>query len=58
MISYRSSCKISSYLVWAKLYPISRTVGCYKCGRKHCKVCNFITETNTFTSTVTGEPLR
>ena len=39
MISYRSSFKISSYLVRAKLYPINRTVGCYKCGSKRCEVC-------------------
>ena len=30
MISYRSFRKISSYLVRAELYPINRTVGCYK----------------------------
>ena len=44
MISYRSSRKISSYLVRAKLYPINRTVGCYKCG--------------SCTSTVTGETFK
>ena len=36
MISYRSSRKISSYLVRAKLYPINRKVGCYKYGSKRC----------------------
>ena len=55
MISYRSSRKISSYLVRAKLYPINSAVGCYKCGSKRCKVCKYITETDTFTSIVTGE---
>ena len=34
MTSYRSSRKISSYLVRAKLYPINRIVGCYKRGSK------------------------
>ena len=58
MISYRSFCKISSYLVRANLYPIKRTVGCYKCGSKRCEVCKYITETDTFSNTVTGKPLR
>ena len=34
MVSFRSSCKISSYLVRAKLYPIERTVGSFRCGNK------------------------
>ena len=53
MISCKSSDKINSYLVQAKLYPINRIVGCYKCGSKHWEVCKYITETDTFTSTVT-----
>ena len=55
MTSYRSSRKTSSYLVRAKLYPINRTADFYNCGSKRCEVCKYITETNTFTSTVTGE---
>ena len=55
MTSCRSSRKTSSYLVRAKLYPINRTAGFYNCGSKRCEVCKYITETNTFTSTVTGE---
>ena len=42
MISYRSSCKFSGYLLQAKLYPINRTVGCYNCGSKRCEVCNIL----------------
>ena len=42
----------------AKLYPIIRTVGCYKCGSKRCEVCKYVTETDTFTSTVTGETFK
>ena len=49
MVSYRSSRKISSYLVRAKLYPIERTVGSFRCGSKRCEVCQYITETDTFT---------
>ena len=55
MVSFRSSHKVSSYLVRAKLYPIERTVGSFRCGSKHCEVCKYITETDTFTSSVTGE---
>ena len=55
VVSFRSSCKISSYLVRAKLYPIERTVGSFRCRSKHCEVCKYITETDTFTSSVTGE---
>ena len=55
MVLFRSSRKISSYLVRAKLYPIERTVGSLKCGSKRCEVCKYITETDTFTSSVTGE---
>ena len=58
MISYRSSRKISSYLVRAKLYPINRIVGCYKRGSKRCEVCKYITETDTFTSTVIGKTFK
>ena len=40
MISSRSSRKISSYVVRAKLYPLERTVGSSKCGKKICEVCD------------------
>ena len=55
MVSFRSPRKISSYLVRAKLYPLDRVVGSTKCGKKRCEVCMNISETNTFTSNVTGE---
>ena len=55
MVSCRSSCKISSYLVRAKFYPIERTVGSYKCVSKRCEVCKQITDTDTFTSSVIRE---
>ena len=55
MVSFRSFCKISSRLVRAKLFPIERTVGSFRCGSKRCEVCKYITETDTFTSSVTGE---
>ena len=55
-ISFRSARKLRSYLVWAKLYPTEKTVGCYKCGGKRCEVCININETSAFTSTMAGEP--
>ena len=58
MVSYRSSRKLSSYLVRAKLYPIDRIVGSKGCGKKRCEVCVNICETDTFSSTVTGETFK
>ena len=55
MVPFRSSRKISSYLVRVKLYPIERTVGSFRCWSKRCEICKYITETDTFTSSVTGE---
>ena len=53
MITFRSARKLSSYLVRAKLYPLERTVGSCKCFVKRCEVCGNVTESSTFTSTVT-----
>ena len=47
MVSYRSSRKLSSYLVRAKLYPIDRIVGSKGCGKKRCEVCVNVCETDT-----------
>ena len=55
MVLFRSSCNISSNLVREKLNPIERTMGSFKCRSKHCKLCKHITETDTFTSSVTVE---
>ena len=55
MISFRSSRKLSSYLVRARLYPTERVVGSFKCYKPRCLVCVNVTETNTFSSTVTGK---
>ena len=53
MITLRVARKLSSYLVRAKLYPLERTVGSCKRYGKRCEVCDNVTETSTFTSTVT-----
>ena len=55
MVSFRSPSKTSSYLVRAKLCPLDRVVGSTKCGKKRCEVCVNVSETNSFTSNVTGE---
>ena len=49
MVSYRSTHKLSSYIVRAKLYPIERKVGSCKCKGKRCEVCKNVLETDTFT---------
>ena len=48
MVSFRSARKLSSYLVRAKLYPLERRVGSYKCRCNCCQVCHSITETEMF----------
>ena len=58
MVSFRSSRKISSYLVRAKLYPLERSVGSSSCGNKRCEVCINVKTTNEFSSSVTGEKFK
>ena len=58
MVSFRSARKLSSYLVRAKLYPIERVVGSKKCNKVGCEVCKNVSETDTFTSTVTNETFK
>ena len=48
MVSFRSARKLSSYLVRARLYPLERRVGSYKCRCNRCQVCRSITETEMF----------
>ena len=38
MASFRSARKISSYFVRAKLYPLERRVGSFKCGGRRCQI--------------------
>ena len=58
MVSFRSARKLSSYLVWAKLYPLQRKVGSSKYGKRRCEVCNNVTGTSIFSSTVTGDTFK
>ena len=55
MVSYRNVRKLSSHLVRAKLYPLERKRGFYKCESGRCQMCNSIEETEKFSSTVTAE---
>ena len=55
IVSLRSSRKISSYLVRAKLYRVERSVESFNCKRPRCQICAYVNETDSFTSTVTGE---
>ena len=58
MVSFQSAQKLSSYLVRAKLYPLQRKVGSSKCGKQRCEVCNNVTDTSIFSSTVTGDTFK
>ena len=55
MVSFKSARKLSSYLVRAKLYPLNRPLGSFKCNKLCCEICVNVIETDTFTSTVTGK---
>ena len=55
MVTFRSSRKLSSYLVRAKVYRLERVTGSCKCHGKRCAVFLNVNETPTFTSSVTHE---
>ena len=44
MVSFRSSRKIISYLVRAKLYPVERSVGYFNCKKPRCQICAYVQE--------------
>ena len=47
-VSFRSTIKLTSYLVRSKIYPIERKVGSKKCKSKRCLVCLNVSETDVF----------
>ena len=55
MVTFRSSRKLSSYLVRTKLYPLERVTGSCKCHGKRRAMCLNFNERSTFTSSVTHE---
>ena len=58
IFNFKSTRKLTSYLLRAKLYPLQRTVGSFKCNKPRCEVCINVIEADTFTSTVTEESFR
>ena len=58
IVSFKSIRKLRSYLVRAKLYPLQRTVGSFKCNKPRCEVGINVIETETFTSAATGESFK
>ena len=58
MVSFRGARKLSSYLVRAKLYPLNRKIGSKICAKNRCGICDYVTDTDTFASTVTGESFK
>ena len=53
MASFQGAQKLKSYLVKAKMYPLDRSVGSFKCNGKQCQTCLNIMEIKTFSNTVT-----
>ena len=53
MVPFQGARKLGSYLVRAKLYPLERSVGSFKCNGQRCQVYLNVTETKAFSSTVT-----
>ena len=58
LVSYRKSRKLSSYSERAKLYPLDRTVKSKCCAKNRCQLCVIVCETDTCSSTVTGETFK
>ena len=55
MVSFHSPGKLSRYLVRAKLYPLERIVGSFKCKGKRYQTCLNVNEMDSFASSVTRE---
>ena len=49
---------LGSYDQRDKSYSLHRKVGSKKCAKNRCDVCDYMTDTDTFTSTVTGESFK
>lgn len=58
MVCFQSLRNLSSYLVRAKLYPMEKKTGSYKCKSSKCQVCLNISETEIYSSTVTHKPYK
>ena len=49
---------LSSYDQRTKSYSLYRKLRSKKCAKNRCQVCDYITDADTFTSTVTGESFK
>ena len=58
MVSFRRARKLGSYDQKAKSYSLHRKVGSGKCVKSWCEICDNMTDTDTFTSTVIGESFK
>ena len=58
MVSFQSARKLSSYLVLPKLYSLQRNIGSSKSGKQRCEVCDNVTDTSIFSSTVTEDTFK
>ena len=54
-VTFRTGYSFKNHLVRAKVPVDNREVGSKRCGKRACKVCNNVTETDTFQSSVTKE---
>ena len=52
MVSLLGEQNSSNYLLRAKLYPLERLFGSFKCNGKRCQVRINVTESNTFSCSV------
>ena len=57
MVYFRSSRKISNYLVKAKLYLVERSVRSFNCKRPR-QICAYVNATGNFTSVASGETFK
>ena len=58
VVSFRTSQKLSSSLVRAKLHPLERNAGSRKCSKKRCEVCENVQNSDTFRSSATSETFK
>lgn len=54
-VSFRSGFSLKNHLVRAKVYPLDRETGSYKCGKPRCLTCLNIQEVSFFQSSVDGK---
>ena len=58
MVSFRSECELSSYLVRAKQDSLHCKAEFRKYGKNHCEIYDYVTDTDTFTNTEIGESFK